>query len=245
MEIPSLAEAVPYIQQDSLFITGVQGVLIETEQMLGSQNWANYEIKRRTEKEGRALKEVLDAISPLWHRILLASSMRALEPATMGVVRQIQKKGNKILGYARHEVEIAYTLLKHLRSADIDLLRSAPLDRAVAVAGMEKYAKFIDGVLFVGTGGDTVKPLSKFLMLLKDRPRHVVYVDTDYYTIAAFVEEMGKAGIAAQGLQLKYSDGRSSIYLPAVAEMQMKYLEKMLPDKEARYLVDQGFGVAE
>lgn len=244
LEISSISEVLPYVQKDSLFVTGVQGVLVETTQMLGSSEWAAYEVQRRVEKEGLSKKDAIDAITPIWQRILLTTRMKAFESTTMGVIRQIQKNGNKILGVARQDVEMIYTMLGHLRALDMDLVRSAPSKEMIALS-TEKYAKYIDGLLCVGTGGDSAGGVAKLVSVMQNKPRHIVFLDVDPQAVKDAVGLLEAQGIETQGIVLKSTENRNTIYLPAVGEIQLKFMDKMLPDQEARYLLNQGLGAKE
>ncbi len=240
-EIPSITDLPPYLRNESLVIVNVHSVLIEPAQMLGSEEWAEYELQNLKENEGMSYKEAMEELVPIWQRILLSSPMKCVEPTTMGMVRYLQKRGYKILGIDSQEVEMAYPTHFQLKALDIDMLRSAPYT-GCTVVDLKPYAKYIDGILFIGNRGDFPLAITKFFECLKERPKHVIYIDTDTYRVASVADELNWKGIQTVGLRLTARDGKKSLYNPSVVEIQKRYQGKMLPDREAYWLVNHGFG---
>lgn len=116
-----IRDMLKYTDEDTLVVTDLNHVLMETTKPLGSDHWAAYEVKRLMKENGETKLEVLYKMVPMWHHILMESDFKTVEPTTAGVIRKLQQQGNLVVGLTARYIEMAYPTVQQLQSIGIDM----------------------------------------------------------------------------------------------------------------------------
>lgn len=231
IESRDIRDLVKYSDKETLVILDLNNVLMTTPQLLGSEQWATYEINRQMQEKKLSKDEVLNTFVPTWHKILMMSKAVPIEQTTVGVIRRLQKSGIPLMGLTRRDVEMAYPTHQHLRSIDIDLARKTVYHTDIALPGA--HAKFIEGILFVGLRNEKGPLLLQFLDLIGYTPKKVVFIDDTLKNIESVEAALASRGIPFIGLRYGYLDDQVQQFDPAIANKQWQHFNQVLPDEEA------------
>lgn len=116
-----IRDMLTYADANTLVVTDLNHVLMETTQPLGSDHRAAYEVKKQMKETGATKLEILHKMVPMWHHILMESEFKAVESTTAGVIRKLQQQGNSVIGLTARYIEMAYPAVQQLQSIGIDL----------------------------------------------------------------------------------------------------------------------------
>lgn len=234
----SIKDVLGYVDQDTVVVFDVNNTLMRTSQMLGSEEWAEDEIRALMKEKGWTKNEATDSLVPRWHRILRASRVVAVEPEGPELIRELQRRNLRVMACTARYVEMAYPTLDALRSIEVDLSKSWPALPLVDLPTLYS-SKFIEGCLFAGLHNDKGQCLLLFLKGLSPVPKKVVFVDDKKKN----VEEMGRvveeAGLTYVGIRYGFLDDLKSCYRPEIARKQEELLDRVLTNAEAKRLAER------
>lgn len=242
IEIHQLKEAMSTVTSDTLLVFDLDNTLFEPVQALGSDQWFNYHLRHLIEGEKLTEDQAFDRTIPLWTQIQMVSEVQLIETATPGLIRQKQNAGIKIMGLTARPVELSERTRQQLKSVDIDLSEKAFQGNDVVVNGF-KGAKYTQGILFNGKNNKG-KVLKAFLEQIQLRPLQIVFVDDRIKN----VKNLDDAFSGTQINLLAYRYGaldekvrRFELEYLKVADLQLRYLNRILSDEDAKFLLTRPF----
>jgi phosphoglycolate phosphatase-like HAD superfamily hydrolase len=223
-----------FTDKDTLVVTDLNHVLMETTQPLGSDHWAAYEVKKQIAETGTTKLEVLHKMVPMWHHILMESEFKAVEPTTAGVIRKLQQQGNHVIGLTARYIEMAYPTVKQLQSIGIDLnlYSLSNLDHEIE-GGFA--AKYVEGVIFVGLKNDKGETLMRLLDQLDHHPKKILFIDDKEKNLHSVSAACDKRGIPFVGLRYGYLDEAGAKFDPIATEIELKaFIERKQSERKQR-----------
>jgi len=229
IEIEEVEDILSYSNNKSLVVIDVDTSIMELLQDLGSQKWLANEIQKNN-------GNYLNNLFSLWHKILLCSNVKSLEKKTPDVIHQLQKNNTPIIGLSSKSIEIGYRTHKQLKSLDIDF-SIKPLSSSDIEINTTHAAKCLNNIIFCGFRNDEVKTFFSYLELADYSPEKIIFVGNDDNKFISMEKMAKKRKIPFLGLAYHKLDEISASFNPEVAKEQLKYLGKILPDKEAKKLV--------
>ncbi len=205
----------------TLFVSDLNNVLMETAQDLGSDAWAGYEVKRQMKETGLSKMEVLHTFVPFWHRILLVAPVKAVEGRAPEVIRQMQNRGTKVMGLTARYTEMAYPTHSQLRSIGIHMEKNTVYAYDWEIEG--GYAsKFVEGIVFVGLRNDKGETLMRCLDQLGFKPKKIVFIDDKLKNVLSVQKAVEARGIPFTGVRYGYLDESVQDFDPAQAQAELE-----------------------
>lgn len=237
IESNDIRDLLKYADPDTLFVFDLNDVLMEASQSLGSDHWADFEVKKQMKEKNLSKEEVLESFVPVWHKILLVSNAKPVEPTTVGTIRRLQKANIKLLGLTSRYIEMAYPTHSKLCSIGIDFTKTPvyPLDKEIPGG---YAAKYIDGIIFVGLKNDKGLTLMRFLDLIQYLPKKIVFIDDKLKNVQSVEKAVTARGIPFIGLRYGYLDAQEKQFNSAIANIQWEHFGKILPDEKALQLLN-------
>lgn len=218
----------------TLVVTDLNHVLMETVEPLGSDHWAAHEVKRRMKENGEGKLEVLHKMVPMWHHILMQSEFKAVEPTTAGVIRQLQRQGNRVVGLTARYIELAYPTIQQLQSIGIDLSLHSLADLDHEVEG-GYAAKYLEGVIFVGLKNDKGETLVRLLEQLDHHPKKILFIDDKEKNLHSVAKACEKRGIGFTGLRYGVLDADGESFDPTATKIELDaFIEKQQAERDQR-----------
>lgn len=221
-----IRDMLKFTDEETLVVTDLNHVLMETTQVLGSDHWAAYEVKRQMAETGATKLEVLHKMVPMWHHILMESEFKPVEPTTAGVIRKLQQQGNYVVGLTARYIEMAYPTVKQLQFIGIDLklYSLSNLDHEIE-GGFS--AKYVEGVIFVGLKNDKGETLMRLLDQLGHKPKKILFIDDKEKNLHSVSAACEKRGIPFVGLRYGYLDEAGAKFDPVATEAELRaFIEK-------------------
>lgn len=231
-----IRDMLKFTDEDTLVVTDLNHVLMETKQPLGSDHWAAYEVKRQMAETGATKLEVLHKMVPMWHHILMESEFKPVEPTTAGVIRKLQQQGNRVVGLTARYIEMAYPTIKQLQSIGIDLnlYSLSHLDHEIEGPFAAKY---VEGVIFVGLKNDKGETLMRLLDQLGHQPKKILFIDDKEKNLHSVSAACKKRGIPFVGLRYGYLDEDGAKFDPVSTDIELKaFIEKQESERSQRIL---------
>lgn len=239
-ESTDIRDLLKYTDKDTLVVTDLNHVLMETVESLGSDHWAGYEVKKQMAETGATKLEVLHQMVPIWHHILMQSTFKPVEATTAGVIRKIQQQGNIIVGLTARYIEMAYPTISQLHSINIDLSLNSLSDLDHEIEG-GYAAKYVEGVIFVGLKNDKGETLMRFLNQLDYHPKKVLFIDDKAKNLHSVEAACNKRGIPFTGLRYGFLDKAGGSYDPVATEAEFNAFKENYDEEclERRKVIDQ------
>lgn len=229
-----IRDMLKFTDQETLVVTDLNHVLMETVQSLGSDHWAAYEVKKQMAETGATKQEVLHAMVPMWHHILIESEFKPVESTTASVIRRLQQQGNRVVGLTARYIEMAYPTVKQLQSIGIDLnlYSLSNLDHEIE-GGFA--AKYIEGVIFVGLKNDKGETLMHLLDQLGHKPKKILFIDDKEKNLQSVSVACEKRKIPFIGLRYGYLDEAGAKFDPVATEIELRaFIEKQESEQAQR-----------
>ncbi len=225
-ESSDIRDMLKFADADTLVVTDLNHVLMETTNSLGSDHWASYEVKKQMAETGATKLEVLHQMVPMWHHILMESDFKAVEPTTAGVIRKLQQNGNLVVGLTARYNEMAYPTVDQLHSIGIDLSLHSLSDLDHEIEG-GYAAKYIEGVIFVGLKNDKGETLMRLLDHVKHQPKKILFIDDKEKNLHSVARACKKREIPFIGLRYGYLDRAGESFDLVATELELKtFLER-------------------
>ena len=229
-----IRDLLKFADEDTLVVTDLNHVLMETSKPLGSDHWAGYEVKKQMAETGATKLEVLHKMVPMWHHILMESKFKTVEVTTAGVIRKLQQQGNIVVGLTARYIEMAYPTTKQLQSIGIDMSRHSLSELDHEIEG-GYAAKYLEGVIFVGLKNDKGKTLMRLLDQLGHQPKKVLFIDDKEKNLHSVAAACEKRKIPFVGLRYGYLDQAGKAFDPIATEVEFKaFTEKHSADRARR-----------
>lgn len=229
-----IRDLLKFADEETLVVTDLNHVLMETTEPLGSDHWADHEVKRRMAAEEKTKLEVLHQMVPMWHHILMETGVKAVEPAAAGVIRKLQQQGNKVVGLTARYIEMAYPTVQQLHSIGIDLSLVSLSDLDHEIEG-GFAAKYVEGIVFVGLKNDKGETLMRLLEQLQHSPKKVLFIDDKKKNLHSVEEACAKRDIPFIGLRYGYLDEAGTQFSPAAAENDLQsFMEEQESERAER-----------
>lgn len=235
VETCDLREVYSYLEPGTLVVIELENVLMESQTQLGSEQWADA-IQGYFTPPGGSARDARAALTPLWNRILRQAEMRPVDMSVQAFVRGLQRKGFTVMGISGKDPDMAYTMLDHLQSVDLDLSRTSPYPGHMNVVGATHPAKLVNGVLFTGVYNDMGLTVATLFQQL-GFPGKVVVISNKKDHLRENHEALAPLGIAVVGIRLTLADQRIARFRSDVAEVQLNFFGRPLSNEAAAVLI--------
>lgn len=223
--------------KDAWVLLDIDDTLLVPNQMLGSDEWFGYQMKKH-EQAGLSKDESLQKVINEWQSIRYITKMRLVEKETSQIIQTLQKKGHPVMALTTQEYALATRTQELLKEQQIDLSQSAPSKSAHLFHKTERSILYRDGILFT-SGGSKGESLLEFIEQIGYSPKCIIFVDDK----ASHLKDVEKAanikGIPFIGLRYAHSDLHKAAFKPEIAEVQYRHstFHHVLSDEEARALL--------
>lgn len=231
LEIDSLKEMLPYIDQNSLLLLDIDNTLMEPVQSLGGDQWFRHH-KKELLQQGLSHNEALEQSLRDWRAVQHLSKMQAVEDTTAEIVSRLQEEGYPLMGLTTRGLGMSTLTVQQLDSIGIDLHFTSPSHQDVFFVN-ERGNLYHRGVLFTA-GSHKGEALRLFLEQAEYHPKRVVFVNDKHSHIIPVEKTCLELGIPFLGLRYSYLDEKVAHFQPEVAAVQWDQFGHILSDEEAQ-----------
>jgi hypothetical protein len=233
LETARFHEIAHHITRETLILMDIDDTILVPTQMVGSDEWFNLRWKKH-EADGMSKSVSLEKALAEWESIRHVTKMKTVEKETPTFIKDLQKKGHKVMGLTTQGLALATRTVQHLQEHQVDLSVTAPTaeDHYVNLSGHSVL--FRKGILFT-SGKNKGEAFFKFCDSIGLKPKKIVYIDDKESHLASVEKEAVKRGIEYIGLRYAYADIHKAAFRPDVADFQFFHsnFAKLLSDEEA------------
>jgi hypothetical protein len=211
-EIASFREALSALTASSMIIIDLDNTTFEATQMLGSDQFFSYLVRRGvadglTEREAKA--RALEQSRP----IQPVSPVRAVEAVTPGLIAELQARNFPVFALTARPFAWVLGTTAQVASLGIDFSRTTPTLQADLREGRMRQ-----GIFFLADGVDKGTALIGLLHSWNLRPAHVVFIDDKLSNVQSVSRSLAEADIPHTTFRLGAADARVAAFDERIAE---------------------------
>lgn len=225
VEITSMNEIVPEINQDTLVLMDLDDTCITTVYMMGSSPWWDHFTKKLQSAQFDT-RTTYNVLFPLIGKIIQSIPIKPVEDTTPPFIRSLQEQHIVVLGLtgrikeAPYDANFAYTTHHQLQKIGIDFNMTQMPPGLNEQNPPKTYAC---GIIF--TDHKLKGPvLKKFLEDIHYRPAKVIMVEDMIAHLESVEKAMNELGIPFTGFRYGRQDSYNSSFDPMIANLQLKAL---------------------
>ena len=233
LETARFHEIAHHITRETLILMDIDDTLIVPAQMVGLDEWLNLRWKKH-EADGMSKSVALEKALAEWESIRHVTKMKTVEKETPTFIKDLQKKGHKIMGLTTQGLSLATRTVQQLQENQIDLSATAPTKEDYYVNLSGHSVLFRKGILFT-SGKSKGEAFFIFCDSIGLKPKRIVFIDDKASHLASVETEAQKRGIEYIGLRYAYADIHKAAFRPEIADYQFLHsnFAKLLSDEEA------------
>lgn len=231
-ECNSVTQVLPLIDSSKkqLFIFDIDNTIYHPKQMLGSDEWFTYYLKKR-QKVSKTFQEALTYVIDLWNSLQVVTEVIPMEPQTKAVIEALQKRGLCVMAMTTRGQELARTTMRQMSSLGIDIEKTAPTNVMFQLQSMPEVL-FSKGVLYT-FGKHKGEVIKGFLHQLNWKPDEICYINDKREPLDE-VEASLLPPMKHIGLRYAVADAYITRFSPIVADKELECFERLLSDDIAQ-----------
>jgi hypothetical protein len=237
-ECSSIQEVIADAQPGTLVIFDIDNTLLHPCQMLGSDEWFQYYVKKK-ERQLHNYEEALNQAVDILHSVYCSTRVKPMEACTVEVVHALQNQGLNVIGLTSRSSTVAGVTIRQLASIGIDLSVTAPSQASFSFAGLSETLYF-HGVVFT-KGKSKKNALSAFFEQLSWCPKRILFIDDG----KKHIDELStyeNEGFEFVGLRLNVADAYVKALDPKICDAELEeFLDRMPDTRTFEYIQSQEF----
>lgn len=238
IETATVNDIVPLIDKDTWVLVDLDNTTFEGKQALGHTEWF-YDKAFAKMKEGMSLEEATRECYPEWIEIQKVCPVKPIEEAFIPTLKLLQEKGIVIMGLTHRQPSLADSTLRQINSLGLNFFDTAPAKDTFVVPS-ETPTMYVQGVLFTGEYNKKGEIFTRFLSIINQKPKKIVFIDDK----RSHVEEVEIASIKQEieyfGVHYTAIEHVKKVYCPEIAKFQYKFLSTILSNESALLLMENG-----
>ncbi len=238
VEVNTFREVVDYVDRDTMLFLDIDNTLLAPAQSLGMTKWGWNHVTR-LEGQGYSREEAMHQTHILFDRIYELSPVCLVDEEIPQIIRELQSRKVTLFGLTGRDPFNAFVTSDQLQACGIDLTQS-PLKKVGAIElATSKPSMFIEGILFTGMKvgkGETVLAFLKVLGERHAKPK-IVMVDDRRTYLDDVARELARSEYDFVGIWYRGGEQQERTYRQDGADMQLRYLERILPDEVAEKIL--------
>lgn len=232
-QVKHIMEAIRTVDPNTLLIFDLDNTVMESSQMLGSDQWYGY-LVRAYQERGLTKEDAVDRAIAQWIVIQRTSEMQPVERATPTLIRAMQQSNVRVMALTARPTQLEKRTLTQLKKIGVSFMLHPVHRTEVSLPFKNGTAKYSQGVLFVGAKLNKGVVLGAFLKKISLKPKRVAFVDDKLKHVKDVGQALSKMKVAYTGFRYGATDAKVKAFDPWVAAVQFRYFRKILPDEAAR-----------
>jgi hypothetical protein len=232
-----MREIMPHVDRNTLVVFDIDNTVLEPMQTLGSDQWFYHLLQKVKAEEKLDDERAIDRAMEIWNAVQQDTQVRAVEPETPALIRELQQKGIATFALTARTLDSAEVTKKQLRSIGVDFA-ARPLHPSDLDFTLASPARFTAGILFAGEKNAKGDVLLAFLAKVGLRPKRVLFIDDKEKNVVSVERSLTSAAIPHVVFRYGAADPRVSRFRADVADMQYQWWRRILSDDAAQDLLD-------
>lgn len=221
-----------HIGSDTLVLLDLDNTVFRSPTSLGSAQWF-YHLVETGKASGLDRASAVTAYYPFYAHTQRFCPAETCDPRMADLIRSWQEQGYAVLGLTSRQPVLASTVIGFLDNLGINFSHNPWNHANIALAG-KAVGCWYCGVIFAHDLNDKGEILHQFLNQVDASViKKIVFVDDLPHNIEAVQRVAESRRLAYVGLRYGIEDERVAAFDPAIAEIQLAYLDSVLPDTVA------------
>jgi len=235
VETTQIKDVIPLIDEDTWFLVDLDNTLFEGKQALGHTEWfydkANVKIRN-----GMTLEEATRECYPEWIEVQKVCAVKPVEEAFIPAIILLQHRGIVVMGLTHRQPSIADSTVRQVKSLGFTFAPSAPVKNVFPVPS-DTPTLYSQGILFTGEYNKKGEIFVRFLSLINQKPKKVVFIDDKRKHVEEVERALVQQGIEYIGVHYTAIEHAEKVFFPELAEFQYQYLNTIMSNDAARLLM--------
>jgi FMN phosphatase YigB (HAD superfamily) len=194
--LATMADIKAHLPEVDLVIFDIDHTILEAKTAFCHSNWF-YDQYEEAKALGINEEKVLAALLPPWEKAQLHCEVKAVEPFTPALIREIQESKIKVMALTSRSQRVAEETIAQLQSLGIDFSNSAPVKGDFSVDSAKQVLSK-SGIVFTTdylTKGDVLK---HYLERAPIKPRRILFVDDSWNNLISVSQVLSAESISVQ-----------------------------------------------
>ncbi|MEN9343312.1 MAG: hypothetical protein RLZZ453_99 [Chlamydiota bacterium] len=235
IEMQDISHMLAHANQKTLFIFDLDNTLVETEQVLGSDQWVYYMLNRYL-KEGHSEKSAIDKLMPEWIEIQKHSNLTFVDPVVPHLLETLKKKQIAYIGITKRDPKVSERTLDQLKQLGISFHPKERLENGHCF-GESYNITYKEGILFLAPDADKGSALKAYFKQMPAKPDSIVAIDDKLSNVKSLEAAAKELGIRFIGIRYGALDHKVKNFNSAIADLQYERFKSILSDEEAQLLL--------
>lgn len=237
LEKDKFIDVVEHVDENTLVLLDIDGVLYVPAQTLGCDKWAYYEGDKYIRSEG-GLESGLRKFEPIWYKVQGATEVKLVDNGIFELIKCIKAKGASAIGLTARGKSLSEVTKKQFGSIGLSI------DDITCFIGALDAKNFMlrNNVIFVDVGyGRKGQALEEFFKLSGVKPKKVLFIDDHKKNLLSVQYCCEKNNIDFTGIRFGAADHLTENFIPEVGDVQLycfNLLGKIVSDNEAYRLIE-------
>jgi hypothetical protein len=237
IETTTIRDALPYIDATTWVLIDLDNTLYEGKQALGHTEWFYDQAHALMRNEGMTLEEATRACYPEWIEVQKICPVKCVEEIFIPTLKELRNRNIVIMGLTHRQPSIADSTIRQIASLDWNFAHSAPTHHCFSVPS-ETPTLYTNGVLFTGEYNKKGEIFVRFLSLIEQKPKKILFIDDKLNHVEEVGRAVEKLGIEYTGIHFTAIQYAEKVYWPEIAEFQKKFLQKIMSNEAALLLME-------
>lgn len=235
VETKKIEDALAYAKTGSLVVFDLDNTIIMPAQMLGGEEWFDYQLEKYIKGGKPKIEAVAQALAE-WVAIQKTTESVPVEKNGPAAIRQTQESGIKVLALTSRPGSLSSRTVQQLASIGIVMSASDVTTKPVVLPGV-KPVPFVGGVMFADTENKKGDVLVEYLKYFNEKPTRIVFVDNKRHHLENIEKALeAYSGVDYVGCRHGASDEKIAAFDPATADIQFTYFGRILDNEAAARL---------
>lgn len=236
-ECNNILEALHHIQKDSCLVYEIDSVLMKGDSTVSRVHFLNC-LKEEMLEKGWDLNQIIHHLYPEWAKVIRRAEMVPMSQEVFKFIEGLKAKGCLAFGLTHRGPNLAYVTSDQLKKLGLDYNRDY-FEKEYLNLGEAENAVFYLGNVFVHPKCSKGEYLLTFFETLNQTIKKVVFIDHELVHLVEIEKKLAENGIEFSGIYLRNKENFLTEWDIQIGKLQLENIDKILPDKYARHLVNR------
>lgn len=237
IEASSIHEVISLIDKDSWVLIDLDNTLFEAKQALGHNFWFGDQLHLRMD-QGMTENEAVSDFYPFWIRAHQVIEVQPIEKDFIPILMELQNKQITVMGLTHRFPVLAQSSVREVNSLGFDFTKTAPSVRFQTSENNKSL--YYKGILFTHGNQNKGDLFWNFLSFSKTKPRKIIFFDDSKRNVEELEKALTANHIDCLGIYYTAIQKAKKVYDRDLAEIQYKFLDKVLSNEAASVLLKNG-----
>ncbi|MCH9631800.1 MAG: hypothetical protein S4CHLAM6_01180 [Chlamydiae bacterium] len=234
IECTQVSELFSLVPNESLLFLEIDNVVLKPKEEVATTSFFDY-LRQNLLREGLEPDQIVNKLYPLWVKVQKKSKSILADVNLPESFKLLKEKDVTVLAFSQCGPHLAYQTLDKLHALNIRFNTSEPFHQNFILE--PELATFYEGMFLLHPICDKGEYIPKFLEQTNFSPTKVVCADYQLVNLVRLGQVFEQLEIPFLGIYCRNEDCNVSDYTIDIGNLQLEYLDKIMPDVTASTLL--------